>query len=449
MSTLRTVRLLVLLALIALAAYAAYSRWIWEPNRQTKEAIRQAVGQADGVSADQSRDETQPLLDRARKERKIRIADLRESVLPAAKRAGELKSLHDEAMNVAEGRPLPPEERVVPPPPPPPVIPLHARLPVSLRTAEPFVDSGSSFFWHSFSPKVLLYGPLYVRARGSVTKVDLKSGPDGTSEWKRPRYANKGKPMPGVPSLALIARVCQVTDRIKERTSLSDGTLTETNQVCGAPFFVGSEAIICPDRVGGTGELQFGINDYMDTPAGTSSDNVGGYSLSIAETSSSACKSGSTADLAKEAAAIADGLTTRTAENRVLVTQIGWKAFALPQGAAYEITATGHTQDQAGAEVSGPNGINPSRRIPWPFVDDRFPYRALLGRLCRGLKCSEPFLVGSRRVVCRDIFPSADTLELQINNYNPKVLGELQSYLYGARGAYRFDIQPASAEGCR
>ena len=103
MDSLRALVITVIGVGVALIAYNAYNKATFDPNAQTKGAIRDVIGEADRISASQTKAEAKPYLDKARKENKVDIEKVRQSVQPAAKRAGQLNNLDIETRGIAKG----------------------------------------------------------------------------------------------------------------------------------------------------------------------------------------------------------------------------------------------------------------------------------------------------------------------------------------------------------
>ena len=113
----------------------------------------------------------------------------------------------------------------------------------------------------------------------------------------------------------------------------------------------------------------------------------------------------------------------------------------------------------AGNDATGPNGLTTSNfertlesRRPAPTANQRVmpsaPYLALIGRVCSGELCSEPFLIGSNTVVCPDDLNVTGTLQLWTNNYI-RVDGMQTALNYSSVfGGYSFYIEPAPASLC-
>jgi hypothetical protein len=89
------------------------------------------------------------------------------------------------------------------------------------------------------------------------------------------------------------------------------------------------------------------------------------------------------------------------------------------------------------------------------LYDSRFPYQALIGRLCGSQGCGQAFFVGREHTICATSGYS-DRLELWINHImRPEsMLGTQLSVsmealeMQGRRGEYRFEVSRAPASAC-
>jgi hypothetical protein len=76
------------------------------------------------------------------------------------------------------------------------------------------------------------------------------------------------------------------------------------------------------------------------------------------------------------------------------------------------------------------------------------PYLSLIGRVCDGDRCTDPFFIGSNFVVCPADVKLTGRLQLWTNNYS-RLDGRSTTAAYStALGGYSFDIEPASDELC-
>jgi hypothetical protein len=132
---------------------------------------------------------------------------------------------------------------------------------------------------------------------------------------------------------------------------------------------------------------------------------------------------------------------------------------------SYNVNVTGPIVIRAGGRVvagndaTGPNGLTTSNfertlenRRPAPTANQRVlqsaPYLALIGRICSGELCSDPFVVGSNTVVCPDELNVKGNLQLWTNNYI-RVDGMQTSLNYSSVfGGYSFYVEPAPASLC-
>jgi hypothetical protein len=133
-----------------------------------------------------------------------------------------------------------------------------------------------------------------------------------------------------------------------------------------------------------------------------------------------------------------------------------WTAYDVLVNEPMLIRAAG--QVVSGTDAAGPNGIEHSayeqdlasrgsaaanRRV----IPDA-PYLSLIGRVCSGEVCSEPFLVGSHRVLCPSEVKVRGTLQLWTNNYT--LVDGMQTSLNYSRmyGGFSFYTEPAPAGAC-
>jgi hypothetical protein len=147
----------------------------------------------------------------------------------------------------------------------------------------------------------------------------------------------------------------------------------------------------------------------------------------------------------------------------------GLRQFFLPGRAAswtrYDIAVTAPVAIRSAGRISvgdtasGPNGV-PSIQGQRVRNDDRAasaaterplgsaPYLALIGRVCSGSACSEPFLVGSDYIVCPSDVKMSGHLQLWTNN-NVRVAGQQTAAAFSsAVGGYSFSVEPAQSNRC-
>jgi hypothetical protein len=133
------------------------------------------------------------------------------------------------------------------------------------------------------------------------------------------------------------------------------------------------------------------------------------------------------------------------------------------------LAASGLMQPRGGARSTGPEGIRVPDQARWVYpgtsdlvvdgqnrlYDSRFPYQALIGRVCGTQGCGQAFLVGREHTICANA-GYADRVELWINHImRPE--GMLSTQLavsmealemQGRRGDYRFEVSRAPAGAC-
>jgi hypothetical protein len=133
------------------------------------------------------------------------------------------------------------------------------------------------------------------------------------------------------------------------------------------------------------------------------------------------------------------------------------------------VRASGEMHPRGGARATGPTGIVVPDQARWVYpgtsdlvvdeenrlFDARFPYQALIGRVCGDSGCGQPFLVGNERVVCAGDGYS-DRLELWINHIMKRE-GLLSTQLavsmetlelQGRHGDYIFEVVRAEPGAC-
>jgi hypothetical protein len=303
--------------------------------------------------------------------------------------------------------------------------------------------------------------PMRLRAGGLVSTQEDSSGPEGLRgsvferELTRRRPAGNARVMPSGPYLGLIGRVC-------------------TGDVCSEPFLVGSTRLLCPSDFDAEGRLQLWTNNYIQLDGTRTltrfSGATGGYAVYAEPAMPNACSaSGPSVVNAPDTAAIMAGQTLRRPEFVISSSQTSWKPFFLPLSVPLLVKASGSMQPRGGARSTGPEGIVVPAQARWVYpgtsdlvvdgdnrlYDARFPYQALIGRVCGDAGCGQPFLVGTDRVIC----PGGgytDRLELWINHImrRESLLGTQLSVsmeafeLQGRHGDYRFEVSRARAAAC-
>jgi hypothetical protein len=370
--------------------------------------------------------------------------------------------------------PAPPRARAAAPAAPPPAAadssvrppatftmgtpaPAPAR-PVVRRTD--FYLPGSVSGWTTVD--VIGGAPLRLRAGGVVTTQDDASGPEGVRgsvyerALERRRIATSSqRVMATGPYLALIGRVCLEGE-------------------CSGPFVVGTTRLLCPSEFAAEGRLQLWTNNYVQVEGVRTlnrfSSATGGYAVYAEPAPPEACGAGGpSATAAPDVAALNAGQVLKKPEFQISSSQITWKPFFLPLTMPLRVTASGLMQPRGGARSTGPDGIRVPDQTRWVYpgtsdlvvdgqnrlYDSRFPYQALIGRLCGTQGCGQAFLVGREQTICAN-GGYADRLELWINHImRPEgMLGTQLSVsmealeMQGRRGEYRFEVSRAPAGAC-
>jgi hypothetical protein len=381
----------------------------------------------------------------------------------------------------AAARPRPaataPAPTAVPPPVPTPASDAPDETPPGAAAAEPAAPAAPSiprrgdFYlpgrlatWTSYNVNVA--APIVIRAGGRLVAGNDSTGPNGlttsnferTLENRRPAPTANQRVLQSAPYLALIGRIC-------------------SGDLCSDPFVVGSNAVVCPDDLKVTGNLQLWTNNYIRVDGAQTSLNYssvfGGYSFYVEPAPAGLCGTGAsrsaTASSPRDAAALAAGEVLRNPEFRISSSQSSWKPFFLPLSEPLLLRANGAVRPRGGAEATDPDGLVVPPGEAWSYpsardlvIDDahrlfdaRLPYQALIGRLCGQNSCGQTFLVGTERVVC----PSAtynDRIELWMNHIiSPAGLLGTQTPLtldafdlQTRQGEYRFEVSRAPRGAC-
>ena len=149
--------------------------------------------------------------------------------------------------------------------------------------------------------------------------------------------------------------------------------------------------------------------------------------------------------------------------------QTTWKPFFLPLTMPLRVRSQGLMQPRGGARSTGPEGMRVPDQARWVYpgtsdlvvdgqnrlYDSRFPYQALIGRVCGSSGCSQTFLVGAEHTICAGA-GYTDRLELWINHImKPEsMLGTQLAVsmealeMQGRRGEYQFEVSRAPAGAC-
>jgi hypothetical protein len=131
----------------------------------------------------------------------------------------------------------------------------------------------------------------------------------------------------------------------------------------------------------------------------------------------------------------------------------------------YDISVDAPMRLRAGGLIStaedrsGPEGLQGSnyerslvqRRVP-AGRDDRVmasaPYLALIGRICSGDVCAEPFVVGSTKLLCPSATDVNSRLQLWTNNYIQIDGVRTLTRFSGAAGGYAIYAEPVPMSAC-
>jgi len=316
---------------------------------------------------------------------------------------------------------------------------------------------GNGHGWSEYGISVTR--PLLVRAGGVLRVGSDTAGPSGLARSQfqaglESRGLAGARVVPAAPFLALIGRLC-------------------SDQLCSAPFVVGTQSVICPNRIGLEGQLQLWTNNYVQVDGFqtllTYSRATGGYSFYAEPADGTACGD-------PPPAAVTSNLTV--APNTVLrdpgfvisSSQTAWRPFFLPLDQPLVMRASGQMRPRVGATPTGPEGIVvPAGVEEWSYPGARqvrvdrtsiltapgLPFQALIGRLCGSSGCGAVFAVGASRTLC----PTSGYdghLELWVN-YTERPSGLAsgsQNQIFDAlsrqlrQGQYEFEIAPAPAGAC-
>jgi hypothetical protein len=335
-------------------------------------------------------------------------------------------------------------------PPPPPIKPVPRRT--------DFYLPGSVGNWTTVD--VVGGVPMRLRAGGLLSTPEDAAGPEGlrSSTFERVlaerRSTGNARVMRGGPYLALIGRVC-------------------AGETCSDPFVVGSAKLLCPSDFAAEGRLQLWTNNYVQLDGTRTltrfSGVTGGFAVYAEPAPSTACGGTGATTIAPDTTVIMAGHVLRKPEFVISSSQTSWKPFFLPLHVPLRVTASGSMQPRGRARATGPEGISVTSQTQWTYpgtsdlvvdgenrlYDARFPYQALIGRVCGASGCGQAFLVGTDHVVCSgDGY--TDRLELWINHImRPEgLLGSQLSVsmeafeLQGRRGEYRFEVSRAPAGAC-
>ncbi|MEJ0021721.1 MAG: hypothetical protein WDN47_04055 [Candidatus Doudnabacteria bacterium] len=214
----------------------------WTPQRAEQEKTTAAIKTASSTAAGKSKELYSDMNAGFKKDGDVNTRELRDTVLPRAAKANEIRQTYEEALATADGK--------------------------TIRQAPMFVNAMNP----QWQGHIVFEGPLMVY--GVTGYVDTDSGvgkftstpdgikkADGLERFPLPLDDNQLH-------LALIGRVCH--------------TATD----CTEPFFIGSAKTFCPAQVGKTGWIEMKVNQNKSLIGG----NTGGYSYNHQPAPSQACQ---------------------------------------------------------------------------------------------------------------------------------------------------------------
>lgn len=301
--------------------------------------------------------------------------------------------------------------------------------------------------------------PLLVRAGGELRLGGDTAGPSGlTRSQFQDGLASRGleaaRVIPSAPFLALIGRLC-------------------SDQLCSAPFVIGSQSVVCPNRIGLEGQLQLWTNNYVQVDGFqtllTYSRAFGGYSFHAEPADGTACGDPAPAEVNSQAT-VAPNTVLRDPGFVISSSQTAWRPFFIPLDQPVVIRASGQMRPRIGATPTGPEGIVvPAGVEEWSYPGARqvrvdrtsiltapgLPFQALIGRLCGSAGCAPVFAVGTARTLC-PVDGFDERLELWVN-YTERPSGLAsgsQNQIFDAlsrqlrQGQYEFEIARAPAGSC-
>lgn len=226
----KTTAIALIFLVLGLVGWYEYTHWT--PQQAEQDEIRTAIegslwerGTAQ-IAADRSKQIYSGMNSGFESAGDVDTGVLRNTLIPRAQKANEIRMAYHEAMATTEGR-----TRAIPQPT---VIPQQAwQYAVS--------ESGQ---------RLEIRGPVLIEAWGSIYSKDYQSGPDGMETPAGIKNCCDFL-VPGLPYWSLVGRL--------ER---NNGSFT-------SPFLVGSRRVVCPHEVG-DGRLQISRNEV---------DKYGGYRL--------------------------------------------------------------------------------------------------------------------------------------------------------------------------
>ena len=136
----------------------------------------------------------------------------------------------------------------------------------------------------------------------------------------------------------------------------------------------------------------------------------------------------------------------------------GWTAFdVVLNGGPVVVRAGGQVTSQT--DSAGPDGLRDSnyeralvRRRVAPGRNERVvglaPYLSLVGRICSGGFCSDPFVVGAKSVICPSPDDARGELQLWTNNYIRVDGTQTLNSFSQTSGGYSFQTETAGASAC-
>lgn len=290
--------------------------------------------------------------------------------------------------------------------------------------------------------------PTLLRAGGEMAFGAAEVGPDGFTAASRANLL-----LAAAPYMALIGRVCGLRE-------------------CSKPFAIGRRTVVCPAVVG-TGSLELWTNNRVGTGGaptpGYSQASGGFYVYAEAAPPATCAEAAGPMSLSEIASSIPEGRTLDRPEFVISSRQGAWKPFFVPLGQPLRIRAVGEVRPGENVAGTDPDGIVVPNVASWsypgtsqvvvdrehPLFDPRFPYQALIGRVCGPSECGPTVFVGRERTICA---PPAlrDHLELWINNIpTPRgLIGQtmpLTLHTLGVQtrsGEYRFNLTAMPAAAC-
>ena len=210
--------------------------------------------------------------------------------------------------------------------------------------------------------------PMLLRAGGELRAGTDAAGPGGltVSDYEKGLavrradfpFRGNARVMNTAPYLALIGRIC-------------------SNEICSAPFLVGSGTVLCPSPISVKGELQLWTNNYVRLEGFQTllpySRVSGGYRFQTEPAPAGVCgpesNVGGAAAPRPDIAALDAGQVLRESSFIVSSRQMSWKPFFLPLDRALVIRSSGYMQPrEAGTRHRSERHRRPGRtpvELPW------------------------------------------------------------------------------------